>query len=161
MEIFGLAARDFAAFWGAGLSTLLVLAKLLHPRPIVTMDFTRDQERLRDLRISITNPAPYPVMLIKVATPIGRKSLGRESVEGWKTIDMVTYTISGKLHLLIPANATVKMSLWLEEKHRGALMFVLFWRSHRSISWPMIPSIIYRSKAAVRALEEHPAAEEK
>jgi hypothetical protein len=95
MEIFGLAARDFAAFWGATLSTLLVMAKLLHPRPIVMMDFTRDQERLRDLRLLIANPASYPVMLIKVATPIGRKSLGRESIEGWKTIDMVTHTMSG------------------------------------------------------------------
>jgi hypothetical protein len=60
MEIFGLAARDFAAFWGAGLSTLLVLTKLLDPRPIVMMDFTRDSERLRDLRLLITNPAFLP-----------------------------------------------------------------------------------------------------
>jgi len=42
---------------------LLVLTKLLHPRPIVMMDFTRDSERPRDLRLLITNPAFYLVML--------------------------------------------------------------------------------------------------
>jgi hypothetical protein len=97
MEIFGLAARDFAAFWGFGLSTWLALTKLLHPRPIVMMDFTRDQERLRDVRLQITNPASYPVMLIMVTPLIGGEFLRRESIEGWKTIDVVTHTVSGRL----------------------------------------------------------------
>jgi hypothetical protein len=160
MEIFGFAARDIAAFWGAILSTWLAVTKLLHPRPIVMMDFTRDRERLRDVRLQITNPASYPVMLIKVRTLIGGEFLRRESIEGWKTIDLVTYNMSGRLNLLIPAGASKKMTHYLEEKPRDGLMFVLFWRSHRSIPWPMLPSIIYRSKAAVRALADHPATEE-
>ena len=110
MEIFGLAARDFAAFWGAGLSTLLVLTKLLHPRPVVLMDFVRDRTGTRDVRLSITNPASYPVMLINVSTPVGGRSIvERGSIEGWKTFDAVTHTLSGKLNLLIQSQATVRL----------------------------------------------------
>jgi len=67
-------------------------------------------------------------MLIKV-TPSSAESPASRIDRGWKTIDVVTHTVSGRLNLLIPPGLQ-KDDPVSEEKPRDGLMFVLFWRSH-------------------------------
>ena len=161
MELFGWAVRDIAAFWGAALATILALAKLAHPRPVVLLDFVRPKFGGSDLRLTMTNTATYPVMLLDVWAPKrvnGETAIQTGSIEGWVTYDVVAHVMqASKLNILLLPGKSMKLHYTLKSDPPGRLLFVLRWRSHRFIAWPMFPTILYRSKAAARALAAHPA----
>ena len=86
----------------------------------------------------------------------GKVGMQTGSIDGWKTIDVVRNVMAGKLHVLIAPGATAKIHFTIEADPPRSLMFVLNWRSHRNIAWPMFPTVIYRGRKAVRALADHP-----
>ena len=141
--------------WGAGLSTLLALVKLLHPRPIVYVEFERFLGSV-DPSITVTNVSRHPMMLVDVTTPIGgRCAIQTASIEGRETVDVVKHALSNKLNVLLQPNATLTFTVRFEQEPKGALLFVLWWRSHRLIAWPTVPSIRCRSAAEVRSLMDN------
>ncbi|MDI1265576.1 MAG: hypothetical protein PS018_20205 [bacterium] len=157
-DIFGIPARDLAAYWGAGLATLLAAVKLLHPRPTVTLRAVKSIVNDPDFKLKVTNNGTYPLVLSKIHMFGAQGAIQTGSIDGWEVKDVATQALTDRMDIVIEPGGTFEVSIVSVPKPTY-LVLVLTWRSHRMISWPLFPSILIRGAASVRALLEHPAPE--
>lgn len=155
MEIFSLPARDFAAYWGAALSTLIALSTLLHPRPTVTLRTVRSGMSHPIYRLRITNNSKHPIILGRVHVLGTEAAIQAGSIDNWDVRDAIHFALNARLDLLIEPSKTLNIDLVCapEPKRLG---LVLTWRSHRMLAWPLFPSILLRWTRSLKALQEHP-----
>lgn len=155
MDIFGIPARDFAAYWGAGLASLLAAVKLLHPRPTIALRGIKSVINEPEFHIRIKNNAAHPIVLEKVHVFGANATIQTGSIAGIKIEDVVFHALRHRLDTTIDVDATLEFTFVCEDRPKW-LVLVLTWQSHRMLNWPLFPSLIFRTFGAVRAMLDHP-----
>jgi hypothetical protein len=155
MEIFGIPGNDFAAYWGALLSTAIALSALLHPRPTVTLRTVRSGMSQPIYRLRLTNNSKHPIVLGKVHVLGANAAIQTGSIDGWDVRDAIHHALSTRVEILIEPGKTLSLDMVCAPEPKR-LALVLTWKSHRMLAWPLFPSILLRCAGALKTLQEHP-----
>jgi hypothetical protein len=150
--------KAIAAVWGALLSTILFIAKLRENQPIFVLEVVRDAESGIYYRLRVRNSSKHPILIknVRLLLPREKGAVSRIVVAGWQLRDVIAQALTKQLNIYVRPDQEVEVDIGFAGDIIPRLCILVHWQSHRGLPWPALPKLIFRGKAELQALREHP-----